>query len=257
MNTHYLATHGNVLLASGVTITPENENADFPKENLIALPLSQKFRSQAPGTAFDIDFDLPAAVDVDTVAVIAHNVPSGGGGRIRFYSGAANTLRGELAFNRYESRISFFFRSSAVNASSFRLRFTPGGAGFIQVGYVLMGVSTELPYNWSNPKRIERIKRQRFIESELGDPIIGDTVFDSAKITLSFNSLVEDEADTIEEFLRGLDLQRYPILLAPEGADSPEIFFCRLTRPQARITHTATEDIETEWLTDPIGRDIG
>ena len=126
----------------------------------------------------------------------------------------------------------------------------------MQVGYVLMGVSTELPYNWENPKKIERIKRQRFIESELGDPIIGDTVFDSAKITLSFNNLLETEADTIEEFLRGLDLQRYPILLAPEGADSPEIFFCRLTRPQTRITETAVEHIETEWLTDPIGRDI-
>ena len=107
MNTHYLPTHGNVLLDAGVTITPENENADFPKENLIALPLSQKFRSEAPGGAFDIDFDLPAAVDVDTVAVIAHNVPSAG--RIRLYSGAANTFRGELTVNRYESRISFLF----------------------------------------------------------------------------------------------------------------------------------------------------
>ena len=216
MSTHYLATHGNVLLDDALVITPENESNAFPKENLIALPLSKKFRSQAPGAQFDIDFELGAAQDVDTVAVIAHNIP--GAGRIRLYSGAAQTLRGTLDVNRYESRTSFLFLAAPVNASEFRLRFTPGGVGFVQAGYVLMGARVELPYNWENPKKVERIKRQRFIETELGDPIIGDTVFDSARITLSFNNLLEDEADTIEGFLKALDLQRYPILLAPEGA---------------------------------------
>ena len=213
MSTHYLATHGNVLLDAGLTISPENENADFPKENLIALPLSKKFRSQAPGAQFDIDFEWNSAQAVDTVAVIAHNIPSAG--QIRLYSGSGNTSRGTLDVNRYESRISFLFLNAPVNASEFRLRFTPGGVGFVQAGYVLMGVRTELPYDWENPKQIERIKRQRFIETELGDPIIGDTVFDAAKISLSFNNLFTDEADTIEEFLKDLDLQRYPILLGP------------------------------------------
>ena len=239
MNTQYLATHQNVLLDSGLVIDPENENAAFPKEELISLPLSRKFRSLAPGAAFDIDFELSAAQDVDTVAVIAHNVPEEGGGRIRLYSGAANTLRGTLEVNRYETRISFLFRDAPINSDRFRLRISPGAASFVQIGYVLMGARTELPYQWQNPKTVERIKRQRFIESELGDPIIGDTVFDAARIELSFKNLSEDEADTIEGFLKGLDLQRFPILLAPEGADSPEVFFCRLMSPQTRVTETS------------------
>ena len=245
-----------MLLDSGLTINPDSENSDFPKENLIELPLSKKFRSLAASPSnFDLDFDFAAAQAIDTVAVVAHNLSAAG--TIQLRSGNGNTNRGNLKRNRYESRVSFLYLNNSVSSTHFRLRFNDSNIDFAQVGYVLMGVSTELPYQWENPKKIERIKRQRFIESELGDPIIGDTVFDSARITLEFNNLVEDEADTVESFLNGLDLQRFPVLLSPEGTDSPEVFFCRLTRPQTRITDTATEHIETEWLTDPIGRDVG
>ena len=80
-----------MLLDSGLTINPDSENSDFPKENLIELPLSRKFRSLAASPSnFDLDFDFSSAQAIDTVAVIAHNLSAAG--TIQLRSGNGNTL---------------------------------------------------------------------------------------------------------------------------------------------------------------------
>ncbi len=269
----YLSDADNVL--KGITPTyfgAGGIETDFPLSNLTELPLSKKFRSKNASSNIYITFDLGAGTHSNNTIVFLNHNRTPNVQIVGFYAGLdlgcryrtspTSVLTGipliAMVRNRYETRTNFAFLSTA-SADRYWQIILPGDSNlsYFEAGYIMIGTSSALPFQFSSPYRVQRIKRQRYIETEAGAPIVGETVFDSSRVQFSFSGLSLDDADTTEEFVRDLDLKRHPVLIAPTGSDSEEVFFGRLDKPQRRDLETAQDHIRNlSFTTEPMGRSI-
>lgn len=260
-NFTYLSEADNLILGAAVSLSAtSNQDTAFPVANLTTLPLSRPYRS-SDGADQRILIDLGAAPHaINVVSVLNHNIRSSGSITVRRGNGSNPTGNAQvLTVNRYEERVSFFiYGSNQTNRHwSVTLSDTGNPDGPLRAGYIMLGQTSVLPFQFAFPYRLQRMKRQRYIETELGAPIVGETIYNSLRAEFSFESLSPEEANTTELFLRDLDLMRHPVLIAPTGAASEEVFFARLQKPQEREFHTEREHInDLGFISEPMGRTI-
>ena len=263
-NFTYLSVVDNVIPDATVSLVGMNTaDTDFPLTNLEKLPISLPYRTSGNVSESRVLVDLGAGPhSIDFAAVVAHNLSPEGSIQLRRGStsnpGSANEA--DMEFSFYDHRLAFSFFSTAVTDRywSFTLAKGTGEADYrLGVGYLLMGSVTELPMQFSSPYSVHRIVRQRHMESDGGHPIVGETIYDRYRLQFSFENMDRDDADDTEKFLRGLDWRRYPVLIAPEGPDSDEVYFARLQETQSREFETSREHVRNlRFLTDPFGREI-
>ncbi len=263
-NFTYLSVADNVIPDATVSLVGTNTaDPDFPLTNIEKLPISLPYRTSGNVSESRVLVDLGDGThSIDCAAVLAHNLSPDGSIKLRrgSTSNPGSTNEVDVEFSFYNHRLAFYFFSAAVTDRywSFTLAIGTGETDYkLGAGYLLMGLAAELPFQFASPYRLQRIKRQRYIETELGAPIVGETIYDSLRAEFSFENLSPSEADETEAFLQDLDLMRHPVLIAPTGADSDEVFFARLDQPQQREFETAREHIRgLSFISEPMGRII-
>ena len=263
-NFTYLSVVDNVIPDATVSLVGMNTaDTDFPLTNLEKLPISLPYRTSGNVSESRVLVDLGAGThSIDFAAVVAHNLSPEGSIQLRRGStsnpGSANEA--DMEFSFYTHRLAFYFFSTSVADRYWSLTLAKGTGETdykLGAGYLLMGSVTELPMQFSSPYRVQRIMRQRYVETESGEPIVGEILYDRYELQVSFENMDTDEAKATERFLRDLDWRRYPVLIAPEGPDSEEVYFARLQETQSREFETSQEHVRNlSFLTDPFGREI-
>ena len=263
-NFTYLSVADNVIPDATVSLVGMNTaDTDFPLTNLEKLPISLPYRTSGNVSESKVLVDLGAGThSIDFAAVVAHNLSPEGSIQLRRgpTSNPSGRYEVDMEFSFYNHRLAFYFFSTSVADRywSFTLAKGTGETDYkLGAGYLLMGSATELPMQFSSPYRVQRIMRQRYVETESGEPIVGEILYDRYGLQVSFENMDTDEAEATERFLRDLDWRRYPVLIAPEGPDSEEVYFARLQEPQSREFETSQEHVRNlRFLTDPFGREI-
>lgn len=244
-NFTYLRNADNevVKLASTVTATATDtaDASTLGASNVLILPTSLPWRSNGTG-AKSLIVDFGTAVTVDFVAVVGHNV-SASAALFNFVGGATSpptTDTINLLTNHLGPGTTFGIRSAgSVSHRYWAVNITDNSNpdSYYEVGYVVLGVKTELGFNM-NFDWIEQVHiNNRMAETEAGSPLVGEQVDERSQVDLTFGNLLLAERDTLKQFIYGFNGARNPAFIVPDPDDNFG-FFGRLLSPNTiPMTH--------------------
>lgn len=227
-NFTYLVDSDNVAL-QGV-ISASSADANYPIENLSALPISKPWRSAAGGLSsvkLRIDFLFPRAINC--VALVNHNLTSAAtitmnGGSVADPDGSEFTTTITWA-----ARTAWKVLSGTETWAYWSITITDeaNSYGFIQVGYLVMGAKTTLAFNFAPDWTVERLTKVRRSSTESRVPIVGNTLSKNSRLIVSFTTRANADKTTVDNFLNSLNREAGPLLVIPDTAET-EALFCRL-----------------------------
>ncbi len=247
----YLKDSANELV--GATLTETTENASFPAENLIALPVSKPFKSaDAALTAQKTLIDLGSAKAIDIFALVNHNLQSGATITIRAGAGpdpstfsTTITWRTELAWKIFASQNFRYWSLTLDDAGN--------PDNHLRAGYAMLGTKTQLGFQFQQTWQKDRIKLQRSVLNEVGIPMIGAEIFKGWRLGLSFSGLPATEIATLHTFLDSLDVKSDPVLLVPDTTEA-DAYFARLENSHVIAQGTGAAQVpELAFITDSFG----
>ncbi len=250
----YLKNGSNELV--GATLTETTENANFPVENLIALPVSKAFKSADGGlTAQKTLIDLGSAKAIDIFALVNHNLQSGatitlkgGAGPDPSTFSTTITWRTDVAWKIFASQNFRYWSITLDDAGN--------PDNHLRGGYAMMGAKTTLTFQIQPEWSRERIKIQRSVENEIGIPMIGAEIFRGWRLIVSFDGLDLTEEETLHAFLDSLDFKTVPVLILPDTSEN-DAYFVRLEASHIIGKRTgATGVFDVTFITDHLGKFI-
>ena len=240
--------------AVGSTLIETSENASFPAENMIVLPVSKPYKTaDAALTAQKVQIDLGSAQEIDAFALINHNLQSGA--TITIKGGATPdpttfsttvTWRKELAWKILASSETYRYWSVTLDDAG-------NPDNHLRLGYFMMGLKTTLTFQIQPEWARERIKIQRSVENELGIPMFGAEIFRGWRLVVSFDGLDLTEEDTLHTFLDSLDLKTVPLLLVPDTNEN-DAYFVRMEESHVIGKRTGSAGVsDLAFITDSFG----
>jgi len=240
--------------AVGSTLIETSENAAFPAENMIVLPVSKPYKTADGGlTGQKVQIDLGSAKSIDIFALVNHNLRSGS--TIEMRGGATADPSTLIATITQRADLAWHILSASVSHRFWSLTMADAGNpdNHLRLGYFIMGLKTTLTFHIQPEWVRERIKIQRSVENELAIPMIGAELFRGWRITVSFDGLNLTEEDTLHTFLDSLDLKKVPLLLVPDTNEN-DAYFVRMEESHVIGKRTgATGVFDLPFLTDSFG----
>lgn len=214
-------------LSSLVTITPSTEDAAYPKANLYDSNPAKAFKLNA--TSGNIVFDFGAAVAVDLVSIIHHNLTAGL--NVRWQGNATNvwtapTIDSAIVIPAYEQGSPAFpvnpwLDLTGIGSRSFRywrLYFPSANAAAIQLGQLWIGASKRSlthNYAWGYERAID----QKIIE-HVTDYEVSTIYSLGAKIWQLTGDLKTSDAGAlaVREWFEACNGRALPTLIIPDPA---------------------------------------
>ena len=215
------------------------ENANFPANNLKALPISKPYRSTDGSiTGQKIRIDYPFSKNTDQVALINHNLSPT----------ATITLNGGTTPDpdggEFTTPITWRETNAFINLSATQtfenwailIEDESNTFGFINAGYIGMGMKTTFDFGfnfgWQFSDRVVNIE----LETEFGAKDIA-AMYRRVILSLIFEHLTETQGTTLRDFY--LDLQRNstPFFLVPDVSVN-DGYFGRITNELKRTIST-------------------
>jgi hypothetical protein len=129
------------MITAACTLTPSTENSVYPVENIYGEQASNVFRSTST-TSLVIEMDFGAAVSLDTIAIINHNLVAGATFSVK--AGAAPTPSTVVATPVFRAK-DLYKIFTPVSARYWSLTIAGTNPSNIQIGQLLMGVHVDLP----------------------------------------------------------------------------------------------------------------
>lgn len=237
-------------------IVGASEDTSFPASNAKILPVSKPYRSvDGQTTSQKIRIDYATAKSTDQVSLINHNLTSAAtitlnGGTTPDPDGGEFTTtitwREFTAFKNLASTQTFKHWAILIEDVT-------NQDGFIQVGYILMGLKTTFTfgfnYGWTFADEIVNVE----LETEFGAPDIS-ALFRRVKLKLVFQHLTEAEGNTVRDFYTGLTKNFVPFFLIPDVAIN-DGFFGRFTSKLNRIIGFGKRvQVPLDFTEDSIGK---
>jgi hypothetical protein len=214
-----------VIAGSSLGVTASSESA-LVAANASMLPVALVWRAVSD-TAEWIEFDLGAAASIDFAAVVNCNLSASPtdfnvkGGTTANPTDFTQAMPAGQIERTGESWATF---SSAQNFRYWRVELNdPGNSdGYVQVGYVVLGTSTDWTFSYLLGWGPVRNRVNRRAENQFGAPFVGPLIKKTTDLIFQFGSGESDaldtaEADNLEAFLESLEGGRQPLFYVPEG----------------------------------------
>ena len=251
--TYLKHTDNNILDA---VIVGASENVNFPASNARVLPVSKPYRSADGGTTSQkIRVDFATAKSTDQVALINHNLTSAA--TITLNGGTTpDPDGGEFTTSLTWREFTIFKNLSATQTFkhwAILIEDSTNLDGFIQVGYILMGLKTTFGFGfnfgWSFIDEIVNVE----LETEFGAPEIA-SLFRRVKLRLQFEHLSEAQGNTVRALYTSLNKNVNPFFLIPDLAVA-DGFFGRFTSRFERIIGlTRRVAVPLDFTEDSLGK---
>jgi len=241
-------------LIGSATLTETSENANFPVENMAALPVSKPYKT-ADGavTGQKILIDFASAQSIDTFPLINHNLQSGA--TITVKGGSSQDPATVIATITHRPDVAWHILSAPVSHKFWSLTLDDAGNpdNHLRLGYFPMGLKTTLTFQIQPEWSRERIKIPRSVENELGIPMIGAELFRGWRLIFSFDGLDLTEEETLHAFLDSLDRNKVPLLLVPDTNEN-DAYFVRLEENYIIGKNTGSTGVfDLPFITDSFG----
>lgn len=227
-NFTYLLHSAN--LVPQALVTSANASTVYPAANVALLPISQPFRT-TEGKIKDqkIQISFAVAQTVDTIALVNHNLTSSAtitvkGGTLPDPDGSDYTTTithdDNIAWKILSSSESWRYWSIEIDDKT-------NWEGFLQVGYVVLGVATAQAHGFATNWNVIRTPHVRFVDNEFSQPMVGRSISQGSTVALIVHGLTDAQRVTLDDWLLSLQMQRDPMIFWPDTAET-EAYFGRL-----------------------------
>jgi hypothetical protein len=255
-NLTYLTHADNKLVAA--TNTVSSEDATYTKANLISMPISKPFRFTGKASE-NIQIDLLSAYAITFIALVNHNLSSGA--TVTITSGASANPAGNSQTMTWRSG-DMYKIFAAQNYRYWKIVFADAGstASVIQLGYVMVGISTTLGFNFTYGWSITDEYQNYNIDSGYGVPHIAE-LYSRSRLSLPFRSLGSTNAATLRAFYQTVKMNVTPVFLVPD-ADQADCYFGRFDLPLTRVINYGSgsfygaQDAQLSFVSDSRGRTL-
>ena len=250
-NLTYLVDTDNQIKAA--TLGSSTADANYPLANVKALPISKPFRFTGK-TSENITIDLLSAKTIDCVALLNSNLTTGC--TITLNAGAASNPDGTtwtttITWRQYDS----FKIFTPVSYRYWKVIVANAGnpASYIQIGYLILGDSTTLSFNYSPGWTVSDEHANLELETEYGTTHVAE-LFSRVRLQLPFRGLSETDANTIRTLQRTLKRSLIPIFIAPDSAGTDAYFMRSVSNLNTQVEFY--RDLDLEFLEEARGSTI-
>ncbi len=204
-------------------------------------PVAHPWRSSTVAGTKWIEFDFGSAITVDFCMIAGHNM-QGGGGTLKVYGGSSSAPTTEifdLASNVNHSSSVYGYRTAgSVSHRYWRIEESnvPKDDSFLEIGYVMLGVATQLGIGYEPGWNEDVIKENRQAVTGGGAVLVGELVRDYSEFSLTFGALNTSERPTFQNWVRRMQGSRKPLALVPNSTDSL-CMFGRANSPRMTLIH--------------------
>ena len=220
----YLADTDNVIRTS--TIVASTGDPNYPVANVQALPISKPFRFGGK-TLEDLQIDLGSAKAIDCIALLNTNMVSGATITVNAGNSAnpnGSTYTTTITWRQYDCfkllpapQTYRYWKIIVANTSC--------PDTFIQIGYLVMGDSTTLSFNYAPGWTFSDEHENLELQTELGTFHVSE-LFNRVRLQLPFRTLTDSDMDTLRTLQRALKRNLVPVFIIPDSAGT-EAYFCR------------------------------
>lgn len=242
-NFTYLRNSDNEIVKQAAALSAtatDTANVALGAANATVLPISLPWRSVGTGTK-SLIVDFGTDVSVDFAAVCGHNI-SKDATEFRFFGGPSSPPAVDilnLLPNHLGPGTTWALRSAGAYTNRYwgvTINDASNADGFYEVGYLVLGVATELGFNFNVNWIEEALRSNRQAETAAGSPLVGELVDRRSRYLLTFGSMKKAERNTFKQFEAGFNGSRNPAFIVPDPDDNHGIFG-RLETP-ATISYT-------------------
>lgn len=257
-NLAWLEDSSNHIRRAGTSITTSTEDATYPADNLIVLPISKPWRSDGiaeTGEWILIDFGMPRAVDC--AAIINHNLTSAA--TIVVTAGstsacASYTMSPAVAWAEDNA---YSVIASAQTYRYWKFTFTDDSNldGYIRVGYLMLGsveqIATNYAYGWSESHEYINVENY----SDLLIPHVA-AMSRQKRYSLNWRNATTAVVAVLSGLVKTTRRNAIPLLVIPDTSNSDCYFGRWVNNPRISAPeHYSYRDIDMEFLEDPRGRE--
>jgi hypothetical protein len=255
-NLTYLTHADNKLVGS--TITASTEDASYPKANLTIMPISKRFKFTGK-TSENLQIDLLAAYSITFIALVNHNLSSGA--TVTITSGSSPNPSGNSQTMTYRAG-DMFKLFAAQNYRYWKIVFADSGSSesVIALGYVMVGISTTLGFNFAYDWQIADEYFNINVGSAYGAPHLAE-LYGRTRLVLPFRNLSSTNAGAIRTLFQAVKMDITPLILVPD-ADQSDCYFGRFDSSLSRKINYGggsaygAQDFELSFTSDSRGRSI-
>jgi hypothetical protein len=233
----------------GATLGSSSASSVYPLSNVNILPIGKPFRFTGKASE-NITIDLVTAQSIDFVALVNHNLSSGA--TITVQAGTTSGVADfstVVAWRQYDA-----FKIFTVQSKRYwKITIADSGNAdaYIEVGYVLLGDSTEFGFNFTYGWKFSDEFQNAELESEYGVPFV-TTLFERIRLQMEFLNLSAANATTFRTFFRALQRNAVPLFLIPDSAVN-DGYFGRITSNLER-TIDVYQTMDIEFVQESRGR---
>ena len=254
--THTNNTARQASLLAGDASTDQSDS-NYPVSNMLQLPVSKKGRIRNIYGPMELQVSFPGATDVDTVALVGHNLSNSA--KVTVYGGASFdpttslgtiTWRNGTMFKKFSSTQSYKYYKISIDDPA-------NDYGYASIGYLVMGKASTLSFGYSSYRFTNR-KLGIMRETEFGSPAY-QSLSGGDDLLLSFRNRTQSEADSIVNIFNDLSGSNEPALWIPNPVEDDCVFgrFSEedLTR-EFVLAYPPLVNIELIIRGDNFGRDV-
>ena len=237
-------------------IVGASEDINFPASNAKILPVSKPYRSAAGNTTGQkLRIDIPVTKNTDQVILVNHNLTSS----------ATITLNGGTTpdpdggeFTTTMTWREFTIFKNLASTQTFKhwavlIEDPTNLDGFIQVGYVLLGLKTSFTFGFNfGWKFIDEIINVE-LETEFGAPDVS-ALFRRVKLRLQFQHLSESQGNTVRSLYTSLSKNVDPFFLIPDLAVADGFFGRFTSKFQRTIGLSRHVAVPLDFTEDSLGK---
>lgn len=224
------------------TATDSADTSTLGPANAIVLPVSLPWRSGGVG-AKSLILDFGTTITANFAAVVGHNI-SKDATELRVFADNSTPPSASNIINLLPNHLGPGTTWGIRDAGSFTQRYwsieitdSSNAQGYYEIGYIVLGVVTELGFNMNYDWTEELMYSNRQSQTVSGSPLIGERIDDRSRINLTFGNLLKAERNTFKQFIRAFDGSRNPAFFIPDPDDNMG-FFGRLKGPAGSINFT-------------------
>ncbi len=233
-----------------------SEEGLFPASNMKILPVSKPYRSEEGNTTGQkIRIDYATAKSTDQVALVNHNLTNAA--TITLNGGTSPDPDGS-EFTTTITWREFTAFKNLVATQTFKhwailIEDGTNEDGFIQVGYVLLGLKTSFDFGFTAGWRFTDEIVNVELETEFGAPDIS-ALFRRVKLRLQFKELSETQGNTVRTLYTDLTKNFVPFFLIPDLAVADGFFGRFTSRFERTIGLTRRVSVPLEFTEDSLGK---
>jgi len=185
-------------------------------DNLKTLPVAKHWRSTGVSSE-NLQLDLGSAQSIDILGLLNHNLTSSAtitinGGSSANPNGAQYTTT--ITYREFDA---FKLLSSAQSWRYWKVIIadSTNTDGYIRIGFVMLGLATELAFHWQHGATAEDQFSTLFRRSP-GGAIYAEPVYDCLKFSWEFGPITVAEMATLRTLYRSLLRTGKPVFVVPE-----------------------------------------